>query len=226
MDLKLISALLLLAMPTQMKAQNCTLIFEPKFKNSKLFLHQKYKAQKVDSLEINTLKFYISDIEFLKDEEPVKNDIKKYLLIDAENDKTMNISFTCADTHFDQIRFNVGIDSATNHAGAMGGDLDPTLGMYWTWQNGYINFKMEGKSAASSAPNHEFQYHIGGYSSPFNALQQVILPIENRNEIIIELDLARLFSNIQILKLNHIMSPGLDALYFSKQIAGIFTIKK
>jgi hypothetical protein len=35
---------------------------------------------------------------------------------------------------YDQIQFQLGIDSLTNVSGAMGGDLDPTKGMYWTWQ--------------------------------------------------------------------------------------------
>jgi hypothetical protein len=48
------------------------------------------------------------------------------------------------DIEFDAIQFNLGLDSLTNVSGALGGDLDPTKGMYWTWQNGYVNFKLQG----------------------------------------------------------------------------------
>ena len=79
----------------------------------------------------------------------------------------------------DKIKFNLGIDSLTNVSGVMGGDLDPTKGMYWTWQSGYINFKMEGSSAVCPTRNHEFQFHIGGYQDPFYAMQTLELEVKN-----------------------------------------------
>ena len=72
------------------------------------------------------------------------------------------------DTEFDAIQFNLGIDSLTNVSGALGGDLDPTKGMYWTWQNGYVNFKLQGTSDLCNNPKNEFEFHLGGYLKPFN----------------------------------------------------------
>jgi hypothetical protein len=80
---------------------------------------------------------------------------------------------------FNRLKCNLGIDSLTNEAGAMGGDLDPTKGMYWAWQSGYVNFKMEGKSPICPTWKHKFQLHLGGYLAPFNALQTLDFKVKN-----------------------------------------------
>ena len=52
------------------------------------------------------------------------------------------------------------------------GVLDPSgagADMYWTWNSGYIFFKMEGTSPAATGMGNSFMYHIGGfggYSAP------------------------------------------------------------
>ena len=57
----------------------------------------------------------------------------------------------------------------------MGGDLDPTKGMYWAWQSGYINFKMEGSCSQCLATKNNFEFHLGGYQQPFYAMQTIEL---------------------------------------------------
>ena len=60
-----------------------------------------------------------------------------------------------------RIYFQIGIDSLTNVSGDLDGDLDPALGMYWAWNSGYINMKLEGKSSSCKSVKKEFQFHIG-----------------------------------------------------------------
>jgi hypothetical protein len=66
---------------------------------------------------------------------------QKYWLIDAENPITQCIYFKTK-KFFEAIQFNIRIDRLTN-AGAKAGDLSPQHAMYWTWQSGYINLKIE-----------------------------------------------------------------------------------
>jgi hypothetical protein len=47
-----------------------------------------------------------------------------------------------------KITFSAGIDSLTSTAGIQKGVIDPINGMYWAWQSGYVNFKIEGKSSS------------------------------------------------------------------------------
>ncbi len=60
------------------------------------------------------------------------------------------------------IEFTIGVDAARNAGGAQTGVLDPARGLFWTWATGYIHFKLEGVSQASTAPDHAVSLHLGG----------------------------------------------------------------
>jgi len=127
---------------------------------------------------------------------------------------------------FTKIKFNLGIDSITNVSGAMGGDLDPTKGMYWTWQSGYINLKLEGKSKLCKTRNNEFQFHLGGYQNGDNALQTIILNVSENKEIDILIDIEQFVAAIDLSEQNQIMSPGKKAVLLSEKFSKIFSIQK
>jgi hypothetical protein len=119
-----------------------------------------------DSLTLLELRFYLGHFTFYKNNVPVLED-KTYHLLDLEDENSLSFPFYFPEnTPFDSLAFNLGVDSLTTAAGAMGGDLDPTKGMFWTWQSGYINVKMEGCSKKSPERNGEFQFHLGGYMPP------------------------------------------------------------
>ena len=179
-----------------------------------------------DSLKISTLIFYISNINFLLDNKVVYTEPNSFHLIDASLPESMLISLT-GDKLIDYkaIQFQLGIDSITNVAGAMGGDLDPTKGMYWTWQSGYINFKLEGTSAVCPARNNEFQFHLGGYQAPFNTLQTIQLKAVPQQKIFIYFEVDKFFNEIELTKHYQVMSPSNQAVAFSKIIADCFYTK-
>jgi hypothetical protein len=79
------------------------------------------------------------------------------------------------------VRFSVGVDSIYNTAGVLTGDLDPMLGMFWTWNTGYINARLEGISDSARAPAHRFTWDVGGYRSGQNTLRTVtiLLPADD-----------------------------------------------
>jgi hypothetical protein len=177
------------------------------------------------SVQIDVLKFYVSRIQFLSNGVVVVEEPQSVHLIDA----AVKASFHCAipnmhKTPFDAVRFNLGIDSVANVSGALGGDLDPTKGMYWTWQNGYINLKFEGKSNRSTARNNEFQFHLGGYREPLNCLQVVTLPVRNAEAITIQFNAETLLSHIEMATHHHIMSPSVEAVRLSAIAARSFRI--
>lgn len=207
-------------------------------KTLELYFSSSYKAEQIkisdstsfiskkDSIEISTLKFYCSNITLLNAGNKVWEEKNSYHLIDIANNKSSQLNLVIPkDIIYDKIKFDLGIDSATNEMGAMGGDLDPTKGMYWAWNSGYINFKLEGKSTKCKTRNNEFQFHIGGYMFPYNALQTIVLPINNAEKINVSVDLAKFLSNINIAEENHVMSPSPKALVMAQYIAKSFSIK-
>ncbi len=181
------------------------------------------KGKNGDTIEFSVLKFYISNLEFRKNGIPVYTPKEQYHLVDFGIEHSAVLNFDAPKKiHFDEFVFDIGIDSATNSAGALGGALDPTVGMYWTWQNGYIHFKLEGISSRCFARNHQFEFHIGGYYSPFNTLQKIRIPAQKNIESTIEIDLAILMESIDLATVHHIMSPCTEAVRFSQQFPFIF----
>lgn len=140
--------------------------------------------------------------------------------MDLESQLKINIQSNQKD--FNAIRFNIGIDSVTNSGGVKGGDLDPTKNMYWTWQSGYINFKLEGKSKVCKTRNNVFQFHIGGYSYPNNSLQIVTIPVNHSASININFDLEKLLSGVGLQTTNEIMSPNAKAMQVAKLYKTVF----
>jgi len=186
-----------------------------------------FTANDSTHLQITALKCYISKIQFLKNGKIVLEEKNSFHLVDASEINSLKISIDNEqNVSFDQLQFNLGIDSATSVAGAMGADLDPTKGMYWAWQSGYINFKLEGKSALCKARNNEFQFHLGGYLQPNYCLQTLSLPINNSSKINLKLDVQQILQQIDLTKTNHIMSPNAEAVFISKIVANAFTINK
>ncbi|MAZ36592.1 MAG: hypothetical protein CL842_03985 [Crocinitomicaceae bacterium] len=204
-------------MSFQSDAQNAVKIaFQPKFKGENLALNKVYYF-KNDTLNISNFKCYISNLTYYKNDSIVHASVKKAHLIDAKDSSTFVISENVF-FKYDEIRFNIGVDSLTNVSGIFEGDLDPANGMYWTWQSGYINFKLEGTSSLSPARKNKFYWHIGGYSPPFNTLRQVALKANGK----VSIQLEKLFEEIEILEDYQVMSPNDDAVQIADKLVFLF----
>ena len=172
------------------------------------------------SKPVSKLIFYISDLE-LETSDGAFIKMASYHLVDFSDSNSLRIEGIDLDKReIKSIHFQLGIDSITNVSGAFGGALDPTKGMYWSWQSGYINFKIEGKLQEEN-----YILHLGGYASPFKSVQKVVLPVVNQtDEFKIVLPLNELFEKV-IPQDNTVMSPSLVAVDMSKSIASFFYIK-
>lgn len=91
-------------------------------------------------------------------------ELNSYHLINEEGTASKSFSFFVMPTQYNSLSFLIGVDSLKNVSGAQTGGLDPLNGMFWTWNTGYIMFKMEGNSPSSSVVNNKIEYHIGGFS--------------------------------------------------------------
>jgi hypothetical protein len=224
---KIISILLICAFQTAYAQKEAVSIhFRPVYDSLPIEIEKKY-PYKNDSIEISVIRFYISNIGFYQNDQLVAEPVKKHHLIDIENPASQFILHTGEKAvPCNSIRFSIGVDSLTNVSGAMGGDLDPVFGMYWTWQSGYINFKLEGKSKLCPARKNQFTYHIGGYEYPYNTLQQVDLPVADSKDIVIDIDIHQLLNQLQLNEVYEVMSPGEKAMGIAKKISSAFIVSK
>lgn len=173
------------------------------------------EKETTEGVTITKLKFYLTNLLFTKNGKTVWAEKDSYHLIDASNPSTLNLRFNMTNNiMFDEISFLLGTDSLTNVSGVMGGDLDPTKGMYWAWNSGYINFKLEG-----SSKNIPFQFHLGGYSPP--TVQEVKLDMD-KNSTKIYFDVANFLNQIDLTKQHKLLSPGKEAQQLSKMAGTLF----
>ena len=179
-----------------------------------------------DSMVIHSLRYYISDIKLFQNNLEVYSE-NAYHLIDLSDASSLNIELKLTKgIQYDEISFNLGLDSATNTAGALGGALDPSKGMYWSWQSGYINLKLEGKSNVCPQFGHQFQYHLGGYLYPNLAIQNIRLKANRKSgtELNIALDLEQWLLQLPFSVQQHIMSPSKNAVQISIAAAEAFKV--
>lgn len=178
-----------------------------------------------DTTAFEIIRFYISNLKLMKDNKVVYSEKNSVHLVDAADSNSLQILLQVpAKMACNKLQFNIGIDSTTNVSGALGGDLDPTKGMYWTWQSGYINVKVEGRNPICSSPGHAFQFHLGGYQNPYNSLQKVGVELRKKRTVIL-LDIKRFMQHIDLSKQHHLMSPGEEAVRLSGIFAKCFRTK-
>ena len=138
-----------------------------------------YKNSFGQLYKISKLKYYIGNIEIVKlDGKKILDN--RYFLVDEENEQSKNILLeNLPVSEFKEINFIIGVDSLHNCSGLQSGALDPRNGMFWTWNTGYVFFKLEGYSPASTSNANFFEYHIGGFQKPHNAIRRIHI---TRNE--------------------------------------------
>jgi hypothetical protein len=144
-----------------------------------------------EAYKITTLKYFVSNFTLTKSDGSIYTipQDSSYFLIDESVASSLKPTLKVPEGEYSSISFIVGVDSLRNtkDISQRTGVLDPTgaaSGMYWSWNSGYIFFKLEGTAASSPQTGNVFQYHIGlfgGYTTPtINNLKTVTLNLTAR----------------------------------------------
>ncbi len=209
---------------TQEKKDSLLVRLHLNFRNESLELNKKYISDSKDTLQIDVFRFYISNIKLHYLDESSYSEDNSYHLIDIENPNSLQIPILKkSEKTITKVEFSIGVDSLASVSGAMSGDLDPTKGMYWAWQSGFINMKIEGTSSSCKTRKNRFQFHIGGYLKPNYAIRTIELkPINSNLEI--NVDVAEMFKYMNLKEINSIMIPGTKAMEVADQAAKMFNV--
>ncbi len=212
---------------SQSKTDSLNLNFKVKYKQFPLALNQQYITTNNDTITLETFKCYISNIEIHYTDQSIYKQKDSYHLIDFENPSSLIFPITTnSDKTISKVIFTIGIDSLTNTSGALSGELDPSKGMYWAWQSGYINMKIEGKSSSCKTRKNAFQFHLGGYLKPYNAMRKIELVYNKKVEQLdVIIDLEKFFSTIKLSEINSVMIPGKQAMQMANYATNMFYIE-
>ena len=186
---------------------------------------------------ISKLSYYISNISLQTTDKKTIPELNSYHLINEEDTASRSFSFFVLPNQYSSLSFLIGVDSLKNVSGAQTGALDPLNGMFWTWNTGYIMFKMEGNSPSSSVVNNKIEYHIGGFSGANNVLRKIHLNLgdmffihkEKITEIVIKADLDKIWNaqhDLKIINTPVCTTPGVLAAGIADNYSKAFEIIK
>ncbi len=187
-----------------------------------------------EQYSISKLKYYISDFQVAGAKQQPEND--SYHLINARDEiNAFEISLEAG--QYSSISFLLGVDSTSNCSGAQAGALDPMNDMFWTWNSGYVMFKMEGTSTASTADLKRIEHHIGGFKGENSVVTLIKLDIPQKlsikenavTELTIETNLDKYWKNAADIKISEhplCTTTGELAKKIASNFAGLFSIRK
>lgn len=129
-----------------------------------------YSLPNGESISCSMLRYYLSNVKLERADgsmHVIAQD-SSYKLIDMSTPSSLNFSFPNIPAGtYTAVHFLVGVDSLRSTMG-----LDKRMGvldvgaaaqdMYWSWNQGYIHFKLEG-SYTSPNGSGDMRYHIGGF---------------------------------------------------------------
>ncbi len=143
--------------------------------NAILELDSTYKNELGQAFTIANFKYYIGNI-CLKKIDGKNYTTQDYFLINEHDDDSKQITLNdVPEGNYTAIEFIIGVDSLHNCSGLQKGALDPTNGMFWAWNTGYVFLKLDGQSPSSKSAGNIFEYHIGGYKKPINSIRKITL---------------------------------------------------
>ena len=113
-----------------------------------------------------------------------------------------------------------GIDSALQVGGVGTGALDPLRGMYWTWQTGYVQWKMEGAIRVDGVES-PLELHLGGFDGVTKSQSMLsdYLIYPTTNSVIAEWDISPFLAEVVRRKKFGVMSPSPIAREYCRIIA-------
>jgi hypothetical protein len=214
--------------PAAKAGKECVIEFVSRANGKKIVLNDSiYTNAFGEKYTISKLKYYISDLHFVtRDKKGSKKFDHSVYLADASKENSIRVAVPARE--ITGISFLLGVDSINNCSGAQSGALDPLNDMFWTWNTGYVSFKMEGKSDASKADLQRIEQHIGGYKGAHKVMRNIFLPVNNiSSDIQIIADLDKYWDGIN--KISIAETPmtttiGINAQHAADNFPGMFSV--
>ena len=112
-----------------------------------------------DTFNIEELRYYFTNLSLQKNDGTWIN-LKNYQLIDFKSPQTTSFIINKVPAgHYKSLSFYLGVDSLNNTSGLQEGALDPSWGMFWTWNSGYIFYRIMGRNPNTGRT---FSFDLGG----------------------------------------------------------------
>lgn len=202
-----------------------------------------YTTSLGEKISVDILQYYLSNFQLTKSDGSLYTIPQDscYFLINAEDASTHVLSLKhLPKDDYTALTFIMGVDSATNYAPVEEhiGALDLAYGMFWTWNDGHVFFKMEGTSPALSGAS--YHYHIAGAggrpgAQVINNLKTVIIPFgqdvavskDIQPEVHLKADILKVFDGataISVTEYTNIQSPNHQSGVIASNYSHLFSL--
>jgi hypothetical protein len=207
--------------------------FENTINGRKIHLNDSVYANPFgEKYNITKLKYYVSNISLLG--ALGSGNQENCFLIDEKVSTTIELEVMPG--KYSGLQFVLGVDSVKNFSGAQAGALDPLNDMFWTWNSGYVVFKLEGRSESSAADLNRIEYHIGGYKGKdnvssairINAGSEIDIKADQVNELKVSADINKFWNGHYLVRIKEIpvcINAGELAKNISTNFPLVFNIK-
>lgn len=143
------------------------------------------------ALTVTKLKYFVSNFKLTNVNGAVYTvpQNESYFLIDESSATADHALLNIPEGEYKSISFVLGVDSLRNtmDVSQRTGVLDVSgaaSDMYWSWNSGYIFFRLDGTSPVITGMGNVFQYHVGGFggysSATANNLRTITLDLTTR----------------------------------------------
>ena len=189
---------------------------------------QPYKNALNQPYNVTNLKYYVSNVKLVNSQNGKSfTEPNSYHLIDLKAGKT-SFTFTGIPVKtYDKVEFSIGVDSVQNTHIDQKGDLNPNGDMAWTWNTGYIFFKLDG----FTSNNKGLGLHIGGTSNykklSFPLNQNVTFQKGKPVTANVSVKLEEFFHNPNVINFDsiyHIMGGPYAKLFAENYADGMFNV--
>ncbi|WP_337043917.1 MbnP family protein [Emticicia sp. 17c] len=150
-----------------------------------------------EDFTVTRLNYFVSNISLKNENGTVVKFPNKYFLVKHSDPNSWLIKLEDVPAgNYNEVSYMIGVDSlkSVSDVSQRTGVLDPASygddNMYWSWNMGYIFFKMEGKSSAipmNMMNMTEYQFHVGGFGGMTgktpNNLKTITLPMTTAAQV-------------------------------------------
>ena len=214
--------------------------FENFFGNEEISLNTaNYTTLQNESITISEFNYWITNIKFIKSDGSEYVEPESYRLLRANEHATLHFHVKDVPVGtYTAVKFMIGVDVARNTSGAQTGALDPTNSgdMYWNWNTGYIQAKLEGTYKDSTNTDQIFRHHIGGVAAGTETPREVMLNLGTNLEVsttkagsfVIKTDAAKWFgpaTPVKVSMMTNMTHPGAMAAKIADNYKEMFSIK-
>lgn len=206
---------------------NVNINFSEMFGNTPLKLApDSFNTASGDTVKITDLKYYVSHVTFTRADGSQFN-TQNHKLIDFGNVNNA-IVLPLAAGNYTKVSFLLGVDSLNNHSGMQEGDLDPSYGLFWGWNTGYIFYRIKGRYGAAQSA---YAYDIGGVANLLKIEVDLSgVKVEKNNPtILLKHDVSKFFNAPNAVTLRNVSSQihtANDPLIptFTANMKGMFSL--